>query len=284
MDKADLINVPFVNSVLHPSDFSKASENAFAHALAIALIRETKLVLLNVGKDAEDWREFPSVRTTLERWGFLEEGSDQAEVYEKLNVKVKKIGLGGNRPVPAILGYLKDNPTDLIVLATNQKEGVPRWFQPSKAEKIAKKSNSMTLFIPNTGSGFVSLADGKFHLRRILVPIAHQPDPLPSVEYAARVARLMIEPVEVILFHAGDATEIPFVELPDDPICTWRKTHKQGDIVQEIENAIRQYEVDLIIMTTAGKEGFLDALRGSVTQQIIRRAPCPVLAVPEWKY
>jgi nucleotide-binding universal stress UspA family protein len=33
-------------------------------------------------------------------------------------------------------------------------------------------------------------------------------------------------------------------------------------------------------MVTEGSHGFLDALRGSTTQQIIRQAPCPVLAIP----
>ena len=38
--------VPFVKSIFHPSDFSKASELAFAPALAIALIRKTEVVIL----------------------------------------------------------------------------------------------------------------------------------------------------------------------------------------------------------------------------------------------
>ena len=45
-------DVPFVQSVLHPSDFSPASKNAFANALAIALRRRTRLSLFHVvGKD-----------------------------------------------------------------------------------------------------------------------------------------------------------------------------------------------------------------------------------------
>ena len=37
---------------------------------------------------------------------------------------------------------------------------------------------------------------------------------------------------------------------------------------------------DLLVLTTHGKHGFLDALRGSTTEHVIRRARCPVLAVP----
>ena len=39
--------IPFVKSIFHPSDFSKASELAFVHALAIALVRQTELVIMH---------------------------------------------------------------------------------------------------------------------------------------------------------------------------------------------------------------------------------------------
>jgi hypothetical protein len=50
---------PFVKSIFHPSDFSKASELAFARALAIALIRRTELVIMHAGRESiGDWRAF----------------------------------------------------------------------------------------------------------------------------------------------------------------------------------------------------------------------------------
>jgi hypothetical protein len=64
--------VPFVKSIFHPSDFSKASELAFAHALAVALIRETELVIMHAGRgNVGDWSQLPPVRKTLERWQVL---------------------------------------------------------------------------------------------------------------------------------------------------------------------------------------------------------------------
>ena len=39
-------------------------------------------------------------------------------------------------------------------------------------------------------------------------------------------------------------------------------------------------EADLIVMATEGEHGIIDALRGSVTERVVRDAPCPVLAVP----
>jgi nucleotide-binding universal stress UspA family protein len=51
-----------------------------------------------------------------------------------------------------------------------------------------------------------------------------------------------------------------------------------GNLVDQIIAAAGEREVDLI--ATAGHHGFLDALRSSTIQCVLRNAPCPVLAVP----
>jgi len=40
-----------------------------------------------------------------------------------------------------------------------------------------------------------------------------------------------------------------------------------------------EHDVDLLAMTTSGHDGFLDVLRGSTTERVLHRAPCPVLSV-----
>jgi len=39
-------------------------------------------------------------------------------------------------------------------------------------------------------------------------------------------------------------------------------------------------EADLIVMATEGRNGFLDALRGSHSEQVLRQCACPLLAIP----
>jgi nucleotide-binding universal stress UspA family protein len=53
---------------------------------------------------------------------------------------------------------------------------------------------------------------------------------------------------------------------------------REGDVVAEILNAAQ--DADLIVMATEGRQGVIDAMRGSVTERVVRDAPCPVLAVP----
>ena len=52
-----------------------------------------------------------------------------------------------------------------------------------------------------------------------------------------------------------------------------------GIPVDEIVDAAIDYGADLIVMGTHGRSGFQHLLAGSVAEQVIRRARCPVLTV-----
>ena len=281
MVEAHILDIPFVNSVFHPSDFSTASEHAFAHALAIALIRKTSFTILHTGKSSQDWRKAPAVRATLERWGMLQPGSPQSAVFEQLAVRVNKIGLATDSPVEAILNYLDTHPTDLIVLATEGRSGLPAWLQPSMAERIAADSATMTLFVPDKSRGFVSLKDGSITLKRILVPVDRAPGPLPAIEYSARIASILGSPIEAYLVHVGEGEPLHDSMLPEIPDLHWQQINLHGNVLEELLKVANDRQVDLIAMTTAGQQGVLDALRGSVTQQMLRHSPCPLLAIPQ---
>ena len=84
---------PATRRILHPTDFSEASEAAFAHALELALANQAKLTILHVVPSRNEeipWHEYPSVRKTLERWGELPPGASQKDVANLLGIKVKK--------------------------------------------------------------------------------------------------------------------------------------------------------------------------------------------------
>jgi nucleotide-binding universal stress UspA family protein len=286
MNGSNIPEMPFVESVFHPSDFSEASQNAFAHALAIACLRNTKFTIFHAGgKSAgKEWDLFPAVRSTLMRWGVLEEGSPRSAVFEKLGVAVKKIDLAHSNPLKACLKYLEENPTDLIVLATMGREGLPQWIQRSVAEKLARRTQTMTLFVPSASRGFVSFRDGEPTLRKILIPVDHKPSPQAAIQYATRATKLIGDDlVDITLVYVSDAGEMPDIDLPEDSSWSWKKLHRRGEVVDEIIKVANEISADLIAMVTAGHEGILDALRGSTSEQILRHSPCPVLAVPdEW--
>ena len=279
--------VPFVDSILHATDFSEAARPAFAYALAMSLIRKTKLTLLYVGDDhlgVDGWQRFPPVRKTLEKWGLLEPGVAKADVFDSLAIRVKKVGIQDSRPARAIVKYLEKHPSDLLVLGTEARGELPRWLEPSVAETAAEKSSSMTLFVSAEARGFISSDTGHLSLRRVLVPVAQGMSSETAISMAMRAAQAAQAdenvPVEITLLHVGSSK--PIAPQPDasKPWCTFDVELRDGDVVDEIIDAANEKQVELIIMTTQGRNSLADAIKGSKTQQVLRRSPCVLLAVP----
>lgn len=276
-------SLPLVASVVHPTDFSRASERAFVHALAIGLLRQTRLELLHVGGDEHvKWNQFPQVRATLERWSLLEPGSAREDVAAELGLRVSKHVLPGRDPAAALVSYLDRAPSDLVVVGTEGREGFARWLHGSVAEAVARGSRTMTLFVPNQAQrGIVSAEDGSLAVANVLVPVDHSPNPQAAIEFARRVAEVAgDERVTITLLHAGAETGMPQVSAIDSEHWAFARTVRNGDPVEQILAAADEIQADLIVMPTAGRSGIFDAVRGSTTERVLRKATCPLLAVP----
>jgi nucleotide-binding universal stress UspA family protein len=268
--------------LFHPSDFSPASDVAFAHALRLALLVYGSLTMFHVAPDEPDahWSEFPGVRDTLTRWGLLPEGSPPEAVPE-LGIEVEKVVGVADDPLRSILGFLDGHPTDLIVLATHQHHGLERWLHRAVAEPLARASGALTLFVPPDVAGFVSRESGEVSLRRVLVPVDRDPDCRPAVNGAAALAQALgARDIHFETLHVGDGDSAPFVTAAEGPGWSWRHLVRAGDPVEEILRIAGDGQADLIVMTTQGHADFLDALRGSTTERVVRDARCPVLAIP----
>jgi nucleotide-binding universal stress UspA family protein len=270
--------IPFVNSIFHPSDFSKASQLAFAHALAIALIRETELVIMHARRgEREDWSRFPAVRKTLARWRVIEPGTLPTDVFKQLGVLITKVSTGGD-PVQSSMRQIEKQKPDLVVLATRGRYGLPLWLKPSVAQAIARRTDAMTLFVPRGCRGIVSPEGVVVRLRRILLPVDHQPEPYEALVRATRAAEAFgDEAVEIVFLHVN-GSGFPQFNRPEGKAWVWKELRREGDVVSVILKEAE--DSDLIVMATEGEQGIIDALRGSVTERVVRGAPCPVLAVP----
>jgi nucleotide-binding universal stress UspA family protein len=270
--------------IFHPSDFSPASEVAFGHALKIALQSKAKLDLMHVeptlSPDKPYWLDFPAVRATLARWGVLPEGVGRQEVA-KVGLRIRKILKSSTDPVETMLRHFGRFPPDLIVLATHQREGLTRWLHQAVAEPLARRSGAMTLFIPHEGRGFVSLDDGTVTLKRILIPIDHVPRPQTALRRALLLARgLNCVAGEFRLVHVGNPAAAPRIGLTGEAGWSYEIAVRQGEVVDQILEEEAHWRPDLMVLTTQGHMDFLDALRGSTTERVLRGAHCPVLAIP----
>lgn len=272
--------------IVHPSDFSAASEVAFAHALKLALESKAELEIMHVTRhldaDSPDvhWTDFPGVRSTLARWGILPKEARREEVA-KTGMEVKKIVLSGADPLESMLQHCREHPPDLLVLATHQRDGLARWLHKQVAEPLARRSRALTLFVPHEGRGFVSPENGAVTLRKVLIPVDHEPSGQAALEETFFLAAgLQCTEVEFRLLHVGTDGGMPTLALPHRPDWKWEERLVQGNVIDRILQEQAEWSPDLIALTTQGHLEFLDALRGSATERILRAAHCPVLAVP----
>lgn len=271
-----------IRHILHPTDFSPASVAAFGHALKLGLNMRSELTIMHVDpvRADPDFENFPRVRATLSQWGILPEGATRQDLVS-LGLGVRKILATGDNPVASILQLLWRKPADLMVLATHPDDVLGKWLPDMVGQSLARKSRTMTLFVPGHCKGFVSLDTGAVRLQRILIPVDHRPHPQSAVEAACTlVAGLGVQSVMFEVLYVGERSGIPPLRLPQRAGWIWKERIQTGIVVEEILKATDIHQSDLIVMATEWRHGFLDALLGSTTERVLRRANCPLLAVP----
>ena len=73
---------------------------------------------------------------------------------------------------------------------------------------------------------------------------------------------------------------MPSVRLPADTDWTWNAIARAGNPADIILQTDRELRAGLIVMTTDGPDGFLDGLRGTTSERVLRKARCPVANLP----
>jgi hypothetical protein len=125
------------------------------------------------------------------------------------------------------------------------------------------------------------LDDGHVTLDNVLIPIDRRPQPDAAIARGVRVLEAFgSEQSALTLLHVGEESSAPRPRLPAERCWKCSCVRRGGRPVEEILKAADELSANLIILVTEGSQGFLDALRGTTSQQIVRRASCPVLAIP----
>ena len=89
---------------------------------------------------------------------------------------------------------------------------------------------------------------------------------------------LTAAPVEQFVTAARTALENVVAKLKLPGIAIHPEV-AEGVPYEEILRLARERDVDLIVMGTHGHTGLAHVLLGSVSEKVVRRAPCPVLTV-----
>jgi nucleotide-binding universal stress UspA family protein len=137
-------------------------------------------------------------------------------------------------------------------------------------------------------------------VKTILVPIDFSSHSNRAMNYACAIARAF--DASIILMHVVDSLAYSVTDtfkvfnrrrlldaIARSLLESWAQTIGRGVRVrrflangfayQEILRKVRKDRVDLIVMGTHGRTGLGHFLLGSVTEKVVRMAPCPVLTV-----
>ena len=265
-----------LQSVVHPTDFSPAGLDAFAHALRLAVAAKSDFYILHIAGETEqaDWVEFPRVRETLAAWGMIAPDAPQSAVASELGLRVTKAVIGSDDPVRGVEAFVERHQCDLLVLMTHARSAPQRWLQGSVAEAAARQAHAPTLFLREDQRGFVDRETGAISLQTILLPIDGAVAYQDACRWVAAFERLAGSSARIHPLHVGTSTPANASEF-EGTIDV-----REGPVIETIISVAEEIGADLVAMPTAGRHGLFDALRGSVTERVLRQAPCPVLAVP----
>lgn len=105
------------------------------------------------------------------------------------------------------------------------------------------------------------------HVQPIVVPMPMTPEIIPSLVLTPEYREHLLESLRKFAETEGAGVPLRF-EL------------REGAAAREIGTVAAELGSDLVVMGTHGASGFERFVLGSVTERVLRKAPCPVMTVP----
>ncbi len=138
-----------------------------------------------------------------------------------------------------------------------------------------------------------------FPFKQILAPVDFDQSSLKGLELAAKLARLndgavfILHIVPVDMDVSGMPGYVDLIKRQEsidrDKLTAIAKQHlaevkweildKMGPPADVIVEVATKLPADLIVMVTHGRRGLARLVEGSIAENVLRHAPCPVLAV-----
>jgi nucleotide-binding universal stress UspA family protein len=194
-----------------------------------------------------------------------------------------KLAARGSTAASLILTVAEEEKVSLIAMATHGQRGLKRVLLGSVAESVLRKSP-----VPVLAVRPFALHEEHRPFRNILVPVEKGGGIGPAEDLArlfdARLLllRILDDAVRkgVDLHQERVQAEAELQQLEEGleargvEVISLLQT---GPAVEEILHAVRIHEVDLIAMRTHGRSGLSRAVKGSVTEEVLREAWVPML-------
>lgn len=285
--------------VIAATDFSTASEGALTAAARWAQRLERPLVVLHAYDPAPLG---PSAASPLPTWP-TQAGKRAIEhqarrqldqLGEGLLAGVTFEGVLQEHPRPSL--GLRDyaNADDLLVVGTHGRAGVKRVLMGSVAEQTVRHAPCAVLVV----RGEIDVASFP---SKMSVCTDFSEASVPAVAAAGTIARAFDIPATLLYVEHTEAWQQATEDVGDDD--------KLREIEAEIDRAMAELHrahlpepvktqlvvsdhrpegivehakkrgADLLVLATHGRSGLARLVIGSVTERVVRTAPCPVLVV-----
>jgi nucleotide-binding universal stress UspA family protein len=299
-----------IHRILFPTDFSDCAEGAFMHAAYLAQRTGAELHVLHVVEekmdDPGDWIQ--DLRITPEDLADdlhlpLPVAPDTAASQKPDDaVPIIDAEKRAEKAAPAILTYAESHDVDLIVMGTHGRRGMRRLLMGSVAEEVVRLASCPVFTV-----GGHEAQSGSWTVQRIVAPVDLSEHSERTARHAAALALAYgahLDLLFVVDEAALPASSFPAVGTahvsPDEAERRGQKALKRyakalkaafpeigevgtitrvGRPASEITDFAEAEEFDLVVVGSHGRSGMQRLLMGSVADQIIRTACCPVFTV-----
>jgi nucleotide-binding universal stress UspA family protein len=293
-----------IKKVLYPTDFSHCAGHALPHTLHFTNTYGAELHLLHalVLHEADPSNLSHRLPDMEELYLVLEEHAETQlktaiEEHGRAGLTIKSAQVRAISAAGAILDYATENEIDLVVMGTHGRRGLRRLLLGSVAEEVVRLAPCPILAVPEREAGA-----SPDHVERIVVPVDFSEHAKLALAYAVQLADAygaqlhLLHVVDEVVYpdfyppvipSGGSITE----ELRDQSLERMRgllsgfegadaAVHvRAGRAAPEIADFAEGQSADLVVIASHGLTGISHVLLGSVTEQLIRRAPCPVFTV-----
>lgn len=295
-----------IHTILVASDLSEESYRAFEFAVPLAEHFGATVHAVHVYEGAQQLSSpstGPALRADREiRWRL----GDEVQRRGGRRPGVKECHIRAGKAFQEIISAARELKADLIVVATHGYGGFQHLRLGSTTEKIVRHAPCPVLVVRQSTRGPIRTANQRIVLEKILVPIDFSECAKEGAKYGAVFASKV--GADLQLLHVVNPPDYIAAEGsmvgPAWPQLIQNEVLKAEDELDEVANflplvgisaetcvevgppaekiieASAQPDVDLIITSTHGYSGLRHALLGSVTEEVARRAKCPVLVVP----
>jgi len=307
------VELPTLNicRILCPVDFSDASGHAVEQAVAIAGWYNAQITALHVYSPL--FMPVPGLPPPAERVSEAE----LRRVRDQTAASVRSAAVAGvavdvaiemGYPASAILDYAARLPAKLIVMGTHGAGGFEHLALGSVAEKVIRKATCPVLTVPPRAR-----ATSVLPFRRLLCAVDFSDSSLAGLVFACSLAResgAALTILHVIDWPWVEPREPAYGRLPSKHAtalaefleylekserdrletvvpgelrahCTSQLAVRHGKPYVEILRAAEEVRADLIVVGVHGRNVIDTTLFGSTTNQVVRRATCPVLTLKQ---